>query len=166
MGGGAAASRDERQRGVGPRAVPTTTAPRARVQRALRCTAQGIAQPVAEVAPAQLALDALGQAGAPPSAAPAAPSGAARSLGCVSEAAAPRYSAAGKTVEEILADFERGELDSAFKGNTTDYLHAAIAVRASQDAVRIASATRFAAWVAAGAAVAAVVVAIVVAAIH
>lgn len=77
-----------------------------------------------------------------------------------------RYSARGKTLEQLLEDFESGKLNSTYQGNTTDYLHAAIAVRASQDAQRVARATTFAAWVAAGAAAAAVVVAIVVAIVH
>lgn len=76
-----------------------------------------------------------------------------------------RYTATGKSLEQLLKDFEDHKMDAPFGANATEFLHAAIAVRASQDAVRVAGATRFAAWVAAGAAVAAVVVAIVVAAL-
>ncbi|MGO9761391.1 MAG: hypothetical protein ACLP1Q_09070 [Solirubrobacteraceae bacterium] len=79
-----------------------------------------------------------------------------------------RYSARGKTVDEILKDFEDHLLDSTYEANTTDYLHAAVtaaAARAQEQAAeaqeRWARRATFAAWTSAGAAVAAVIVAFV-----
>jgi hypothetical protein len=41
------------------------------------------------------------------------------------------YTARGKTVDELLDDFESGLLASEFKGSTVDYLRAAIAAKAA-----------------------------------
>jgi hypothetical protein len=56
------------------------------------------------------------------------------------------YRAGNRSPRRLLRDFEDHKLDGSYKGNTTDYLHAAITVRAAVQA-------RFWAIVAASAAV-------------
>jgi hypothetical protein len=53
-----------------------------------------------------------------------------------------RYSAAGKSVEAILKDFEDHVMDSTYEANTTDYLHAAVTVAAARAQERAADAQR------------------------
>ncbi len=71
-----------------------------------------------------------------------------------------RYSARGKTVDQILKDFEDHLLDADYEGNTTDYMHAAVTAAAAQAQERAAAAQRHWATIAALAACAGVFVAI------
>jgi hypothetical protein len=70
------------------------------------------------------------------------------------------YSARGKTVEQILKDFEDHLMDSTYGGNTTDYLHAAVTTASARAQERAADAQRHWARIAALAACASTVVAI------
>jgi hypothetical protein len=72
------------------------------------------------------------------------------------------YTGRGKTPDELLADYEQGLLDATFKGSTTDYLHAAIAVAVANAQRRWAKIVGVAACTSALAAIAAVVVAALV----
>jgi len=42
------------------------------------------------------------------------------------------YTSAGKSIETLLSDFEARAMDADYGASTTDYLHAAIMVRAAQ----------------------------------
>jgi predicted subunit of tRNA(5-methylaminomethyl-2-thiouridylate) methyltransferase len=53
-----------------------------------------------------------------------------------------RYTARGKTVDRILADFEDHLMDSTYEANTTDYLHAAVTAAAARAQERAADAQR------------------------
>ncbi|HME02957.1 MAG TPA: hypothetical protein VKG38_07980 [Solirubrobacteraceae bacterium] len=43
-----------------------------------------------------------------------------------------RYTAKGKSVAQLLEDYELHLMDASQKGNTVDYLHAALMARAAQ----------------------------------
>ncbi|MGH2865462.1 MAG: hypothetical protein ACRDJX_09475 [Solirubrobacteraceae bacterium] len=42
------------------------------------------------------------------------------------------YTSADKSAKQVLADYEKHLLDKEFGGSTTDYLHAAIMVKAAE----------------------------------
>lgn len=78
-----------------------------------------------------------------------------------------QYSAKGKSPDEILADFESGLIAERFRGNTTEYMQAALTASAArvqeQTAVtqrRLTKVATISGCVGAGAAVAAVIVAL------
>ena len=71
-----------------------------------------------------------------------------------------RYTARGKKADQILKDFEAGLMDSTYKANTTDYLHAAVATAAARALERWAKVAALAACASTLAAVAAVLVAV------
>jgi hypothetical protein len=71
-----------------------------------------------------------------------------------------RYSARGKTVDQILKDYEDHSMDSTHSGNTTEYLAAALAVATARAQEAAAEAQQRWAKVSAGAACASTLVAI------
>ena len=71
-----------------------------------------------------------------------------------------RYTARGKTVDQILKDFEDHAMDTTYRGNTTDYLHAAVTSAAARAQERWAKVSAIAACTSALVAVAAVLVAV------
>ncbi|HEX4483519.1 MAG TPA: hypothetical protein VH081_06995 [Solirubrobacteraceae bacterium] len=74
--------------------------------------------------------------------------------------ATERYSARGKSVDEILKDYEDHAMDSTHSGNTTEYLQAALAVATARAQEAAAQAQERWAKVAASAAVASTIVAV------
>ena len=71
-----------------------------------------------------------------------------------------RYTARGKTVDQILKDFEDHSMDSTHSGNTTEYLQAALAVATARAQEAAAEAQQHWAKVAARAAWASTIVAV------
>jgi predicted subunit of tRNA(5-methylaminomethyl-2-thiouridylate) methyltransferase len=71
-----------------------------------------------------------------------------------------RYTSRGKSVDVIVKDFEEHLMDSTYKANTTDYLHAAVTAAAARAQERAADAQRRWAKVSALAACASTLVAI------
>ena len=69
------------------------------------------------------------------------------------------YSAKGKSIEQLLDDYEKRLLDADYGGSTTDYLQAAISARAAQAASHWAKVAALAACSGIVIAVAAVIVA-------
>jgi hypothetical protein len=67
------------------------------------------------------------------------------------------YSAKGRTIEQVLADYEAGLLND-HGGATTEYLHAVIMVRAAQEQRRYARVAAFAACVSVAVAVVALII--------
>jgi hypothetical protein len=55
------------------------------------------------------------------------------------------YTAADRTIEQVLKDYETGVLNAEFKGSTLEYLHAVIAAKAAQTQQRWARVAAFAA---------------------
>jgi hypothetical protein len=43
-----------------------------------------------------------------------------------------QYRAGRRNIEQLLTDYEDRKLDATYKGSTTEYLHAAIMVKAAQ----------------------------------
>lgn len=71
-----------------------------------------------------------------------------------------RYTARGKTVDQVLEDFETGSMDADYSGNTVEYMQASVAAAAARAQERWARVSAFAACASTVAALAAVVVAI------
>ena len=71
-----------------------------------------------------------------------------------------RYTAQGKTSDEILGDFEAGAMDADYGGSTTEYMQAAVTAAAARAQERWVKVAALAACVSTGVAIAAVVVAI------
>jgi hypothetical protein len=63
------------------------------------------------------------------------------------------YTAKGKSVRQLLDDYEQHRMDASQKGNTVDYLHAALSARAAEVQRRWAIAGTVAAIVSAVAAI-------------
>jgi hypothetical protein len=68
------------------------------------------------------------------------------------------YSANGKTIEQVLSDYEAGLLND-HGGATTEYLHAVIMVRAAQEQRRWARVAAVAACISVAVAIIALIVA-------
>lgn len=69
------------------------------------------------------------------------------------------YTSEGKSIETLLSDYEARAMDKDYGGSTTEYLHAAIMVRAAQEQRRWAKIAAVAACVSVVVAVVALVVA-------
>ena len=69
------------------------------------------------------------------------------------------YTARGKSLDELLVDYEQHEFDGDYKGATTEYFHAALMVAVAKAQQRWARLVGIAASASAAAAIAAVIVA-------
>jgi len=69
------------------------------------------------------------------------------------------YSSEGKSAAQVLRDYEARLLDADYGGSTTDYLHAAIMVKAAQEQRRWAKVAAIAACVSVVVAVVALIIA-------
>jgi hypothetical protein len=68
------------------------------------------------------------------------------------------YTAKGKSVHKLLEDYEQHRMDASQKGNTVDYLHAALMARAAEEQQRWAIVAAVAACLSVTVAVAALIV--------
>jgi hypothetical protein len=71
-----------------------------------------------------------------------------------------KYTARGKTADQVLEDFEAGRMDADYSGNTVEYMQASVAAAAARAQERWAKVSAGAACVSVAIAVVAVAVAI------